>query len=318
MKDKYGREIDYMRISITDRCNYRCFYCMPNGIESLDYNNLSTEDILGVVRAGAKLGIKKVRITGGEPLIRGDIEEILVGISRVDGIEELCITTNGSLLLKKADLLKNSGVTRINVSLDTLIPSRFKEITGRDEYYRVWQGIEKILEYGIEVRLNSVVVVGVNDDEVENLARLTKKYPIDVRFIELMPIGEGKRYKGMNGQEIKELLSRKESLEDLQKREGASEYYRYLGALGRIGFINPMSNCFCSDCNRIRVDATGNIKQCINKEPKVNIANIGAKQDRNEKILEVIKGEIYNKPEKHLFNRENDEEEMKNMNQIGG
>jgi len=323
MKDKYGREIDYMRISITERCNYRCFYCMPQeggecNVETKEENLLSRKEIVSLVETGARLGIKKVRITGGEPLIRRDIEEILQGISKVHGIEELCLTTNGSLLDKKMEVMKECGVTRINVSLDTLIPERFREITKTGDYLSVWKGIERAIESGIQVRINSVVVQGINDDEVLNLAALTEKYPIDVRFIELMPIGEGKKYKGFSGSEIREKISHMKKIENLEKREGASDYYRLEGAKGKIGFINPLSNCFCQECNRIRVTSEGEVKQCLNKKSSINIGEVMRSDRDGTELAEVISKEIYNKPEKHLFNSLNEFEEKYNMNQIGG
>lgn len=320
MKDKYEREIDYMRISITEKCNYRCFYCMPQecSIKDREEKFLTKDEIITVVKAGAKVGIKKVRITGGEPLIRRDIEEILKGISYIEEIEELCITTNGSLLDEKIKLLKECGVTRINVSIDTLNSEKFKKITKTGDFKKVWQGIEKAIESGMEVRINSVIVKGVNDDEIGKLANLTKRYPVDVRFIELMPIGEGKKYKGFSGYEIREILSKDKKLKNLKNREGASEYYKIMGAKGRIGFINPLSNCFCQECNRIRITSVGGVKQCLNKKPRLNIGEIIRTGACDKKVVEIMSQEIYNKPEKHLFNSLNEFEEKYNMNQIGG
>lgn len=314
MKDKYGRKIDYMRISITEKCNFRCFYCMPQGAqEDSDEGYLTKKEIVDIVSSAVKIGIKKIRITGGEPLIRKDLMEILQGVSGVEGVEELCLTTNGSVLDTKVEMLKRCGVTRINVSLDTLQEDRFSEITGGGSLSRVWKGIERAIELGIDVRVNSVVVKGVNDDEVEDLVGMALKHSIDVRFIELMPIGEGKKYQGVGEEELRERIGRRYEIEDLQKREGASVYYKIKGAKGRIGFINPLSNCFCDECNRIRVTATGDLKQCLNKKSTLNLKGIAG-----EGLMDILSSEIYNKPEKHLFNTLNLEEEMKNMNKIGG
>lgn len=320
MKDKYGREIDYMRISITEKCNYRCFYCMPqDGVEEAKEEKLLTkEEIINIVTTGAELGIKKVRLTGGEPLVRKDIEDILKGIAHIKGIEELCLTTNGSYLEDKVEVLKKAGVTRVNVSLDTLDSAKFKKITKTGNFEKVWQGIIKTIEAGIQVRINSVIVEGINDDEILELITLTEKFPIDLRFIELMPIGEGKKYKGLSGSKIREKIRVHKNIHSLEKREGASEYYKIEGAKGRIGFINPLSNCFCQECNRIRVTSDGEVKQCLNKESMLNIKDLIGNKPEKESIKEAISKEIYNKPEKHLFNFSNEFEEKNNMNQIGG
>ncbi len=320
MEDKYGRIIDYMRISVTEKCNYRCFYCMPQETEQEKKQEklLKVNEIISLARAGAKLGIKKIRITGGEPLIRKDIREILKGISQIEGVEELCITTNGSLVGEKIELLKEYKVNRINISLDTLCPEKFKKITMYGEFKKVWEGIEKAIRNKIEVRVNSVIIKGINDDEVEKLAKLTLQYPLDVRFIELMPIGEGKNYKGLSGSEIRSKISIEKKLENLEKREGASEYYKYPKGKGRIGFINPLSNCFCQECNRIRVTSVGEIKRCLNKRSKVDIRKVVKNIENSLEVSRVIEKEIYNKPEKHLFNEVNECEEKYNMNQIGG
>lgn len=318
MRDRYGRSIDYMRISVTERCNYRCFYCMPQDREEVleEEGLISSEEIIDLVEAGAKLGIKKVRITGGEPLIRRDIEEILTGISRVEGIDELCITTNGSLLYERMDLLKRCGVSRINVSLDTLKEERFQRITKYGRLDMVWKGIEEAIGAGIEVRINSVIIEDVNRDEIVDLAMLTDRYPLDVRFIELMPIGEGKRYQGVPGSTIRDEIEKDGRRMSILKRDGASEYYRMEEAKGRIGFINPLSNCFCEECNRIRITSKGEVKQCLNRKANLSLRELD--QRKGPELVEIMAKEIYNKPEKHEFHSWNSLEENKNMNQIGG
>jgi len=321
MKDRYGREIDYMRISITERCNYRCFYCMPQGVEvETDKENFITpEEIIDLVKAGVQLGIKKVRLTGGEPLIRSDINKILKGISDIKKVEKLCITTNGSFLYEKVELLKQYKVSRINVSLDTLSPKKFKKITKIGDLNSVLAGIKKAIKAGIEVRINTVIIKGINDDEIGSLVSLTEEYNLDLRFIELMPIGEGKKYSGISGIEIRDILAKEgKELIDLEKRDGASKYYRLKDAKGKIGFINPISNCFCQECNRIRVTSKGDLKQCLNKKSNFNIVKYMRSGVSKEEIIEEISKEIYNKPEKHQFNLINEFEEKFNMNQIGG
>lgn len=320
MEDKYGREIDYMRISVTEQCNYRCFYCMPQeeGLKKEKERVITKNEIIDIVKIGVKLGIKKIRITGGEPLIRKDIDVILYEISKIKEVEELCITTNGSLLNEKIELLKSCGVTRINISLDTLKPKKFKEITKTGDFNKVWEGIKKAIESDIEIRINTVIIDGVNESEIINLASLTEKYPIDVRFIELMPIGEGKKYKGFSGSQIRKIISKEKELEDLRKQEGASEYYRLKEAKGKIGFINPISNCFCQECNRIRITSKGIMKQCLNKKSDFKVSDIMKDSISEEEKIKIISKEIYNKPEKHLFNSINEFEDKYNMNQIGG
>lgn len=320
MKDKFGREIDYMRISVTEQCNYRCFYCMPQeeNIKPAKENPITKNEILDIVKVGVKLGIKKIRITGGEPLIRKDIDKILYEISKIKEIKELCLTTNGSILNEKIEFLKICGVTRINVSLDSLKEKKFKEITKTGDFNKVWKGIKRAIENGIEVRINSVIIDGVNEDEIINLASLTETYPIDVRFIELMPIGEGKRYKGFTGNDIRMIICKSKKLKNLKRKEGASEYYRLEGGKGQIGFINPISNCFCQECNRIRVTSKGIMKQCLNKKSTFKLSNIMKNSINEKEKIEIIAKEIYNKPEKHLFNNINKFEDEYNMNQIGG
>lgn len=320
MKDKFGREIDYMRISVTDQCNYRCFYCMPQeeNIQLKKENLITKDEILDIVKAGVKLGIKKVRITGGEPLIRKDIDEILYEISQIKEIKELCLTTNGSILNEKIEFLKACGVTRINVSLDSLKEKKFKGITRIGDFNKVWKGIERAIENEIEVRINSVIIDGVNEDEIINLASLSEVYPIDVRFIELMPIGEGRRYRGFTGNDIREIICKSKKLKNLKRKEGASEYYKLEEGKGKIGFINPISNCFCQECNRIRVTSEGLMKQCLNKKSTFKLTNLMKSHINEKEKIEIIAKEIYNKPEKHLFNSVNKFEEKYNMNQIGG
>lgn len=321
MKDKYGREIDYMRISITERCNYRCFYCMPQDTEvEIDEEKLiSAEEIIDLVKAGVQLGIKKVRLTGGEPLIRNDIDKILMGISNIKKVEKLCLTTNGSFLYEKVEILKQYKVSRINVSLDTLSPKKFKEITKTGDFDSVLAGIKKAIRSGIEVRINTVIIKGINDDEIGSLVNLTKKYNLDLRFIELMPIGQGKKYTGISGVEIRDILLKEgKELINLEKIDGASKYYKLREAKGKVGFINPISNCFCQECNRIRVTSKGDLKQCLNKKSDFNIVKYMRSGVSKEEIIGEISKEIYNKPEKHQFNLINKFEEKFNMNQIGG
>lgn len=313
MKDRHGRKVDYMRISITEYCNYRCFYCMPNGSQEVSKDYLTKKEILDIVRAGVKIGISKVRITGGEPLVRGDLEEIVKGISDIKEIKEVCITTNGSLLFERIDGLYRAGLTRVNVSLDTLDSENFKRITNGGNFERVWSGIEKTISLGISLRVNTVLVRGVNDNEINKLVDLTVRYPLDLRFIELMPIGEGKKYNGLNEEEIIKNIKKIFSIERDSVREGVSTYYKVFNSKGRVGFINPISNCFCEECNKIRVTAKGILKQCLNKKSDLSLRGLDGSE-----LDDLLKSETYNKPEKHLFFQENLEEDTVNMNKIGG
>ena len=264
MLDKYGRDINYLRISLTDRCNLRCVYCMPEeGVEKACHEDvLRYEEIIKIVQTAAKLGIKKIRYTGGEPLILRNIDQLIYETSIIPGIEDIAITTNGISLLEKADELKKAGLKRVNISLDTLKEDKYKMITRGGELKKVLSAIEKCISIGLTpVKINTVLLKGINDDEIEDLINLTKDMPVNIRFIELMPIGEGEKLYSDNFISNDEVIESLTGLIPMVSKEGSTaKLYTKKGYKGTIGFISPLSCKFCSSCNRIRLTSVGTIK----------------------------------------------------------
>lgn len=272
ISDNFGRQIEYLRISLTDRCNLRCVYCMPE--EGVPYEDLdkvlSFEEIERVVQALAPVGLKKVRLTGGEPLVRKDVPELVARLTQVPGIVEVTLTTNGILLKRDAEALYAAGLRRVNLSLDTLSAERFARIARRPDFDRTWEGFEAALAVGFApIKLNCVVMRGENDDEIEAMARLTLEKPVSVRFLEYMPIGQVTppqwRARYVSNEEVitrlraawPELIA----LEDTP--ESTSRNFRIPGAQGTVGVINPISHRFCSGCNRLRLTANGRLVPCL-------------------------------------------------------
>lgn len=319
MKDSLGREIDYLRISLTESCNLRCIYCMPEGVASkVCGETLTKENIFDIVEVAVELNIKKIRLTGGEPLLRQDIVEIVQGI-KDRGIEKIYITTNGILLSEKIEKLKKAGLRGVNISLDTLDREQFNYITRGGDLERVLQGIEKALNLNLEVKINSVIMKDINENAIEELAKLTLNRQLDVRFIELMPIGQGKKFTGISNNDIYDRLEKIFEFDrDYKEIKGVSTYYKLKNSKGNIGFISPINSCFCETCNKIRLTSDGVIKRCLNSKGNTNIKEYLDKNIEKEKIKEILEQEILKKPEKHLFGKENKDEELKNMNAIGG
>ncbi|MBU3137188.1 GTP 3',8-cyclase MoaA [Clostridium gasigenes] len=323
MEDKYGRKIDYLRISVTDNCNLRCIYCMKenhNDFLSSD-KKLTDNEIYRIVLESAKLGIKKIRFTGGEPLVRKDIMDLIGRINKIEGIEEIYLTTNGILLLDQVENLAANGVKGVNISLDSLKPDRFKTLTRRGELKKVLEVIDKCIEHNIKVKLNTVIIGDINQDEILDFVELTKQKAIDVRFIELMPIGQGKLFKPVKNTKILEIIkSEYKELAEINRNisEGPAKYIRVNNSLGRVGFISAISNCFCDYCNRIRITPDGFLKQCLHWNYGVDLRTLIRNGISNEELNNIIKNNIYNKPEKHLFNEQNKNEEIRFMNEIGG
>lgn len=313
MKDNFGRDINYLRISLTDNCNLRCIYCTPEKLSQKKEEKLLFEDISKIIKVAKEIGIKKIRLTGGEPLLRKDLFQIISEIKK-SGINEIYITTNGILLEEKIKDLKEAGLIGVNISLDTLDEDIFNKITRGGEIKKVINGIKKSLSLGLKVKINSVIIKGINEDSIYQLAELTKSNKIDVRYIELMPIGEGKKYQGLNNNEILEKLKDRYKLEEYFEINGVTEYYKLKDSKGRIGFISPINNCFCKECNKIRITSSGEIKRCLNEEGRINLKNINSENE----IKFLLENEIKNKPEKHLFGEKKELIEKKNMNEIGG
>lgn len=319
MKDSLGREIDYLRISLTESCNLRCIYCMPEGVApKVCGETLTKENIFDIVEVAVELNIKKIRLTGGEPLLRQDIVEIIQGI-KDRGIEKIYITTNGILLSEKIEKLKKAGLKGVNISLDTLDREQFNYITRGGDLERVLQGIEKALNLNLEVKINSVIMKDINENAIEELAKLTLNSQLDVRFIELMPIGQGKKFTGISNNDIYNRLEKTFEFDRNYKEiKGVSTYYKLKDSKGNIGFISPINSCFCETCNKIRLTSDGVIKRCLNSKGNTNIKESLDKNVEKEEIKKILEQEIFKKPEKHLFGKENKDEELKNMNAIGG
>jgi len=301
--DSCGRAINYLRVSVTDRCNLRCIYCMPSsGIPLLPHSQiLSYEEICAVVRATAEVGISKIRLTGGEPLVRARLPELVGMLSRVPGIEEVSLTTNGTLLRKHALELRKAGLTRVNVSLDTLRAGRFHDITRLGELSAVLDGIEAATEAGLRpVKINMVVIRGINDDEVLDFARMTVDQEWHVRFIERMPF---------NGEvdfvPTAELQKRIALLGELEPRvpatgNGPAAYYRLSGATGTIGFITPLSEpSFCSRCNRLRLSADGRLRPCLMSDDEIDLRTPLRNNAQLPELKRLVLQAVASKPERH-------------------
>ncbi len=318
MIDKYGRNINYLRVSLTDRCNLRCIYCMPEeGVPKLHHQDiLRFEDVVKVVKAVAKIGINKIRYTGGEPLILKGIDKLIHETSIIEGIKDISITTNGILLYDAAEELKKAGLNRVNISLDTLKEDRFYKITRGGSLKSVIRAIEKCISLGYrKIKINSVLLKGINDDEIENFINLTRELPIHVRFIELMPMGEAFGIYEKGSIKCDEIIKKFDSLIPVNSgKSSTAELYKLPNAKGMVGFIRPISCKFCEACNRIRLTSTGTIKPCLHSEGEYDIK----KYIGNEEILaEVLKKIILDKPSEHHL-EEQGSLSAKMMYQIGG
>ena len=323
MKDKFGREIDYLRVSVTDNCNLRCIYCMDEKDNSFLKNDekLTDDEIYRIVKESSKLGIKKVRITGGEPLVRPNLVNLLSKINSIQGIEEIYLTTNGILLTDMIDELAINGLKGVNISLDSLKEERFNKLTRLGKLNKVLESIDKAIALGIKVKLNTVIVNDINKDEIIDFVNLTKEKEIDVRFIELMPIGIAINYKGATNEDVLKVIS--ENYSDYEevvrsKSGGPASYIKLKNAKGKIGFISAISNCFCEECNRIRLTPEGFLKQCLHFDYGVDLKSKLRAGISDEELRKLIYDNIYHKPEKHLFLEKSDHKEIKFMNQIGG
>ncbi len=325
MKDHFNRTIDYMRISITDRCNLRCKYCMPRDIELTSMDNLLTyEEILRVAAAAGGLGIKKLKVTGGEPLVRKGCVRLVRELKQLPGIEQVTLTTNGVLLGESLAELAAAGLDGVNISLDTLRRERFTEITGRDNLQAVLDNIEKAIASGIPVKLNVVLQKGLNEDEWAQLAGLARDHRLDVRFIELMPIGFGKSAKGVSGDEL--LGNMKERWPDIARDpeihgNGPAVYYHVPGWQGSIGLISAIHGKFCDSCNRIRLTSMGKLKPCLCYGDTVDLVPLlrsGADSDIDQRLKEAIATAVAGKPAEHCFEQVSGVTETSQMVSIGG
>jgi GTP 3',8-cyclase len=280
LKDQFGRSIEYLRISVTDRCNFRCVYCMPaEGLAWLPKQDiLSYEEITEVARQLAPLGLRRLRITGGEPTIRPDLPKLIAMLKAVDGIEDIALSTNGAKLPTMARDLKAAGLDRLNISADSLRQERIIAIARRDLKFDPVVAFEAAIEAGLQpVKVNVVVMRGLNNDEVEDFARLTLRLPIHVRFIELMPVGEMAHLTDAHVVPSDEVLARVARIAPLEpasgpaRGNGPAKYYRLAGAAGSIGVITPMTHTYCGDCNRVRLTADGRLRTCLYGDHEVNL-----------------------------------------------
>ncbi|MFD0586393.1 GTP 3',8-cyclase MoaA [Paenibacillus sp. GCM10027627] len=329
LTDRFGRSHNYLRISVTDRCNLRCVYCMPeDGVEFEEPSNLlSYDEIVEVVEAGASLGISKLRITGGEPLVRPRLDQLIARLSRIPGIEDIALTTNGIFLAKQAAALKAAGLNRVNISLDTLDPGRFAFIARRGELRRVMEGIEEAAKAGFHpIKLNCVLLKGINEDEIAQFLKLAYEQPLHIRFIEYMPIGHADDHWRKSYLPLTRVLEVAEEHYRISRRHdmqgnGPSEDWTMEGGIGSFGLIHPISDHFCKSCNRLRLTADGNLKPCLYWVDELNVKS--ALGDRSA-MLDMFAKAMDIKPENHEMAAKLANGELshvptdRRMSQIGG
>lgn len=317
MTDRLNRDIHYMRLSITELCNLRCRYCMPaEGVYKKAHDEMMTEDeIIRAVQAAASLGIDKLRITGGEPLVKKNVVSICQRAACVEGIREVCLTTNGVLLPELAGPLKEAGVRRVNISLDTLDPEKYAYITRIGTLDRAMAGVEAALNAGFEkVKINAVLIGGFNDDEIVPLAELTRRYPLDVRFIEMMPMYDSGDFDKAAFIPYTRVLDCLEQVTEVTPDGGVARLYRFPGGQGNIGLISPISAHFCGNCNRIRLTADGKLKPCLHSRDEYSLKGLDL-----DGMVAVMGEAIWNKPAWHGdLDALHRSDAGRNMNQIGG
>ena len=317
MTDPYGRNITYLRVSVTELCNLRCRYCMPEtGICKKSHQDMLTEDeMLRAIEAAASLGITKLRITGGEPLVKKNILSICRRAAAVPGIREVCLTTNGIGLTTLAAPLRDAGVSRLNLSLDTLDAGKYTDITRTGRIEAFWDGFSAALDAGFrKIKLNTVLIGGFNDMEIRPLAELTKRYPVDVRFIELMPMYDGGDFDAAAFVPYTRVLEELPELCPVSSDGGVAKLYRLSGALGNVGLISPVNAHFCAACNRIRLTADGKIKPCLHSPEEYALKGCSFSQ-----MQEIFRLAISRKPASHgALDAQHRSQAGRNMNQIGG
>lgn len=321
MEDSYGRTIDYMRISITDRCNLRCRYCMPERIRWLPMEELLTyEDIAFICRQSIELGVKKYKITGGEPLVRLGCEKLITQIKEIPGVEQVTMTTNGVVLKEHLPKLLEAGLDGVNISLDTQKPEQFCHITGYDRLGQVLEALEAAVSSGLRVKVNTVLQKGVNDGEWHSLMELAREYPLDVRFIELMPIGYGREGAAVpNPWLMKQIRQRypEISRDTATHGNGPAVYYKIPGFWGSVGFISAIHGKFCDSCNRVRLTSTGEIKPCLCYGDSISLREAARSRDAGS-VQALLRQAIAGKPGKHCFEEPEKITEQHKMTQIGG
>ncbi|MBW1899715.1 MAG: GTP 3',8-cyclase MoaA [Deltaproteobacteria bacterium] len=323
--DRYKRQLNYLRISITDRCNLNCTYCVPKSQPpKLPHNEiLRYEEILRLARIFLDLGISKIRITGGEPLVRKGVFPFLSRLNQMKEIEDLALTTNGLFLTESLEQLKSAGIKRLNISLDTLNPETFYKITGENVFHKVWEGVVKSEQIGFHpIKINVVALRGINDEDLIDLAKLSFSHPFHIRFIEQMPMGN-QLADGRNPlltPEIKNLLTPLGKLIPIQKKniDGPAQRYKFKDAKGEIGFISPLSHHFCSNCNRLRLTASGFLRVCLLAEHQTDLKTPLRSGFSDRKIAEIILEAIRLKPMSHNLNGKQPVTVPCQMSSIGG
>ena len=327
MQDSQQRKIEYARISLTDRCNLNCTYCRPQRIDKAVSRELSETEVLRAVKALVAAGIHKLRLTGGEPLLYKGILPLIFKLKEIDGVEELGITTNGTLLEPAAASLAEAGLTHLNISLDAIQPEKYSLITGSDNgLAKVLNGLEAAIDYGIKnIRINCVPLKGINEADIVSMAQLAKDKDISVRYIRLMPIGSI-TFSGLEGigtDEIKARLSgiygEMTRVQSIEKLSGPAEYYRPQGFRGKIGFIDALDHSFCSSCNRIRLTSDGVLKPCLSYSDGIDIKELLSRDDSEAALVRSIYEAIGMKPAGHCFHdKKHENRETRNMFPIGG
>lgn len=323
MLDRYGRVINYLRISVTDRCNLRCCYCMPEGVQDVGMKNILTfEEIWEIVRTGVSLGITHIRITGGEPLVRKGCVDLIRGIREIPGVETITMTTNGVLLGNYGKQLKEAGVDGVNISLDTLDPEEFYKITGKRELKEVLAGIRAVKTAGLPVKLNAV-----NRKELDPipLVRYAQEENLPLRFIEMMPVGYGKKYVGRSNEELRETLEavcgKAECMtnrEELSRMgSGPAVYYQFSDLKVPVGFISAIHGKFCDTCNRVRLTAEGYLKLCLCYDEGEDLRRV-LREGEKENLRTIMEQTVFRKPAAHCFEHPAEMTETHEMVKIGG
>lgn len=328
MTDQFGRTIDYIRISVTDRCNLRCIYCMPEeGVPCVPHAEILTYDeIARVCRIGTELGITKVRLTGGEPLVRRDLYRLVGMLRAIPAVGQISLTTNGIFLKQQISGLVRAGLDAVNISLDSLDEKVYSGITRGGVLQEALEGVEAAVRVpGLKVKINCVPVRGIREDTYIRLAELARDHNIDVRFIEMMPIGLGKKFTGISGEEIRKLLTEKfgpETESREQRGNGPAVYFHFRDFSGEIGFIDALSHKFCGSCNRVRLTSEGFLKPCLQYDAGADLKSMLRHQCSDEEIKARMYETVYSKPKGHHFMRKQDAEDLKDewkgMSRIGG
>jgi len=324
--DKYNRHLNYLRISITDRCNLRCLYCMPhNGLAKLRHEDILTyEEILRLATIAVNLGVNKIRLTGGEPLIRKGLFQLLSPLAALSGLKDISMTTNGIYLKENLDKIKSAGMKRINISLDTLHRERYREITGYDGFEKVWDGIRLAEKLGFNpIKINMVVMQGINDDEIVDFARLSLDHPYHIRFIEYMPSGfadQGIQLHHVPNSAVKEQIIKLGKLVQVLNTEidGPTDRFRLEGAPGEIGFISPLTHHFCQVCNRLRLTASGHLRPCLLSDQEIDLKTPMRAGASDNDLVRIFLKAAENKPGAHGLVSEHCGSLSGQMSAIGG